>query len=76
MVVPSIDPDVITVGGWWAPFTADIEAAFRDNRPDLGGGALAKIPRIAPAAAGRDAGLGAARQARERLRSALVSTSS
>lgn len=77
MVVPAIDPDVITVGGWWAPLTADIEAAFRDNRPDLGGGALASIPRIAPAAAGLDTGFGAAaRQARERLRSSLVATSS
>jgi predicted NBD/HSP70 family sugar kinase len=72
VVVPSIDPGVVTVGGWWGPLAGDIDAAFRDNRPSLGGGALAAIPRIAAATTGSDSGFaGAARQARERLRSTL-----
>jgi predicted NBD/HSP70 family sugar kinase len=72
VVVPSVDPDVVTVGGWWGPLAGDIDAAFRDNRPSLGGGALAAIPRIAPAITGPGTGFaGAADQARERLRSTL-----
>ncbi|MBM7503124.1 ROK family protein [Agromyces aurantiacus] len=70
VVVPTIDPDVVSVGGWWAPLAGDIEAAFRDNRPALGGGALDAVPRIVPAAT---AGFAAATaQARERLRASLV----
>lgn len=73
VVVPSIDPDVVSVGGWWGPLAGDIDAAFRDNRPSLGGGALATIPRISEAMTGSDTGFaGAARQARERLRSTLA----
>jgi predicted NBD/HSP70 family sugar kinase len=74
VMVPSIDPGVVTVGGWWGPLAGDIDAAFRDNRPSLGGGALAAIPRIAPATTGSDIGsAGAARQARERLTKTLAS---
>lgn len=73
LVVPAIDPAAVSVGGWWAPLADDIDAAFRDNRPALGGGALAAIPRITPASAGSDTGLGGgARQARDRLRSTLA----
>jgi predicted NBD/HSP70 family sugar kinase len=72
LVVPSIDPDVITVGGWWGPLAGDIEAAFRDNRPALGGGALASIPPIVSAGATASPGSAAVRHARERLRSTLV----
>ncbi|MFE5670183.1 ROK family protein [Agromyces sp. NPDC056523] len=72
MVVPSIDPGVITVGGWWAPLVGDIEAAFRDNRPSLGGGALASIPPIVAATTVGSTGSVAMRQARERLRSTIV----
>jgi predicted NBD/HSP70 family sugar kinase len=74
VVVPAIDPDVVVVGGWWAPLAADIEASFRDNRPTIGGGALDSIPRVAPGRSGDDLGLaGARRQARDGLRSSLVS---
>lgn len=73
LVVPSVDPDVVTVGGWWGPLVADIEAAFRDNRPALGGGALAAIPPIVPASAGAPAGSTAPmRDVRDRLRSTIV----
>ncbi|GGI45100.1 putative NBD/HSP70 family sugar kinase [Agromyces flavus] len=72
VVVPSVDPDVITVGGWWAPLAGDIEAAFRDNRPALGGGALASIPPIVAAGAVVSPGAAAVRHARDRLRSTLV----
>ncbi|WP_136708259.1 ROK family transcriptional regulator [Agromyces sp. H66] len=68
LVVPTIDPAVVVVGGYWAGLVADIDTAYRANRPTLGGGALGAIPTIAAARAGTDAPLvGARRQARERL---------
>ncbi|WP_344370538.1 ROK family protein [Agromyces tropicus] len=73
VAVPTIDPDVVVIGGWWAPHAADIEASFRDNRPAIGAGALDGLPRLVPARSGDDDGLiGARRQARERLRSVLA----
>ena len=62
----------LTVGGWWAPLVGDIEAAFRDNRPALGGGALAAIPPIVAAGPIGSPGSAAMRQARDRLRSTIV----
>ncbi|WP_438856150.1 ROK family protein [Agromyces sp. M3QZ16-3] len=74
VVVPTIDPDVVIVGGWWAPLVADIDASFRDNRPTIGGGALGSIPRLTAGRSGDELGLeGARRQARDGLRSWLVS---
>ncbi|GAA4380958.1 ROK family transcriptional regulator [Agromyces bauzanensis] len=68
LVVSTMDPAVVVVGGYWARLVDDIDAAYRANRPTLGGGALAAIPTIQPARAGTDAAiLGARRQARERL---------
>ncbi|WP_353828430.1 ROK family protein [Agromyces sp. SYSU T0242] len=72
VVVPTIDPDVVVVGGWWAPLAADIEASFRDNRPKIGGGALDAIPRLIAGDRANDGVDGARRQARERLRSVLA----
>ncbi|GAA1058692.1 ROK family transcriptional regulator [Agromyces bracchium] len=74
VVVPAIDPDVVIVGGWWAPLVADIDASFRDNRPTVGNGALNAIPRLTAGRPGDDLGLeGARRQARDGLRSVLAS---
>ncbi|MRX44059.1 ROK family transcriptional regulator [Agromyces kandeliae] len=74
VVVPTIDPDVVVVGGWWAPLVADIDASFRDNRPKLGGGALDAIPRLTAGTSGDDLGLvGARAQARDGLRASLAS---
>ncbi|WP_430647010.1 ROK family protein [Agromyces sp. GXS1127] len=74
VVVPTIDPDVVVVGGWWGPLAGDIDASFRDNRPTLGGGALDTVPRLVAGRAGDELGLaGARRQARDGLRSSLVS---
>lgn len=68
VVVPTVDPAAVIIGGYWAPLIADIDAAFRVNRPTIGGGALRAIPTLAPARLGPDAALlGARRQARERL---------
>ncbi len=68
VVVPTVDPAAVVVGGYWAPLLGDIDAAFRANRPTIGGGALRSIPTLAPARLGPDAALvGARRQARERL---------
>ncbi|GAA1808007.1 ROK family transcriptional regulator [Agromyces neolithicus] len=68
VVVPTVDPTAVVIGGYWAPLLGDIEAAFRANRPTIGGGALRAIPTLAPARLGPDAALvGARRQARERL---------
>jgi|GEM_PF-644649 len=74
VTVPTIDPDVVVVGGWWAPLVADIAAAFRDNRPDVGGGVLDAIPPIVAGRSDDELGLGGARgQARDGLRSWLAS---
>ncbi|WP_353815271.1 ROK family protein [Agromyces sp. SYSU T00266] len=75
VTVPTVDPDVVVVGGWWAPLVADIEAAFRDNRPHLGGGVLDSVPRLVAGGSGDDLGLAGARgQARDGLRSWLASS--
>ncbi|GAA1057721.1 hypothetical protein GCM10017608_01230 [Agromyces luteolus] len=74
VAVPTIDPDVVVVGGWWAPLADDIDAAFRDNRPNLGGGVLDSIPRLVAGRSDDDLGLAGARgQARDGLRSWLAS---
>lgn len=68
LVVPTLDPTVVVVGGHWGRLIGDIDAAFRANRPTLGGGALEAIPTLSPSRVGGDAALiGARRQARERL---------
>lgn len=68
LVVPTIDPAMVVVGGYWARLLGDLETAYRANRPTLGGGALGAIPTIVAARAGADAPLvGARRQAKERL---------
>ncbi|WP_448808254.1 ROK family protein [Agromyces bauzanensis] len=70
LVVPTIDPAIVVVGGYWSRLVGDIDTAYRSNRPTLGGGALRAIPTISPAVAvtGADAPIaGARRQARERL---------
>lgn len=68
LVVPTLDPSAVIVGGYWGVLIDDIEAAFRANRPSIGGGALEAIPTLAPARLGPWAAFaGARRQARERL---------
>jgi predicted NBD/HSP70 family sugar kinase len=68
LVVPTVDPAIIVVGGYWGRLVADIDTAYRANRPTLGGGALVTVPAITAARLGTDAALiGARRQARERL---------
>ena len=68
VVVPTIDPAVVVIGGYWASLVGDIETSFRSNRPTIAGGALESIPAVAPSRVSADAALvGARRQARERL---------
>ena len=68
LVVPTVDPAIVVVGGYWSRLKADIETAYRANRPTIGGGALESIPVIAAARLGSDAALvGARRQARQHL---------
>lgn len=68
LVTPTVDPAVVVVGGYWGRLVADIDTAYRSNRPTIGGGALEAIPAIAAARVGADAALVGARwQARERL---------
>jgi hypothetical protein len=63
-----VDPAVVVVGGYWGRLIADIDTAYRSNRPAIGGGALEAIPAISAARVGPDAALVGARwQARERL---------
>ena len=66
--MPTVDPAVVVVGGYWAGLIVDIETSFRANRPTVGGGALQTIPAVTAARLGADAALaGARRQARDRL---------
>lgn len=68
LMVPTLDPTVVVVGGYWGQLIGDIDAAFRANRPTLGGGALEAIPTLSPSRVGGEAALvGARLQARERL---------
>ena len=68
LVAPTVDPAVVVVGGYWGRLIADIDTAYRSNRPAIGGGALEAIPLISAARVGPDAALVGARwQARERL---------
>ncbi|MFF2388819.1 ROK family protein [Agromyces sp. NPDC058104] len=68
LVVPTLDPSAVIVGGYWGVLLGDVDAAFRANRPTIGGGALEAIPTLAPARLGPGAVFaGARRQARERL---------
>lgn len=68
LVVPTLDPSAVIVGGYWGVLLGDVDAAFRANRPTIGGGALEAIPTLAPARLGPGAEFaGARRQARERL---------
>jgi len=68
LVVPTVDPAIVVVGGYWGRLVGDIDTAYRANRPTIGGGALGAVPAITAARLGTDAALiGARRQARERL---------
>ena len=68
LVVPTVDPAIVVVGGYWARLVGDIDTAYRANRPTLAGGALESVPAITAARLGADAPLlGARHQARERL---------
>ena len=68
LVVPTVDPAVVVVDGYWSQLIGDIDTAYRANRPTIGGGALEAIPTITAGRVGVDAALvGARRQARERL---------
>ncbi|KQM82197.1 ROK family transcriptional regulator [Agromyces sp. Leaf222] len=68
IVVPTIDPAVVVVGGYWSGFINDIQSALKGNRPTVGNGAISAIPVFSHAVGGSDAALvGARRQARERL---------
>lgn len=68
LVLPTVDPAIVVVGGYWARLVGDIDTAYRANRPALAGGALQAVPPITPARLGADAPLlGARHQARERL---------
>ena len=67
-MVPTVDPAVVVVDGYWSRLIGDIDTAYRSNRPTIGGGALEAIPTITAGRVGVDAALvGARRQARERL---------
>ena len=67
-MVPTVDPAVIVVGGYWSQLIGDIDTAYRANRPTIGGGALEAIPTFTAGRVGVDSALvGARRQARERL---------
>jgi predicted NBD/HSP70 family sugar kinase len=68
LVVPTVDPAVVVVGGYWARLMGDIDTAYRGNRPTLAGGALQSIPSFSASRLGVDAPLiGARHDARERL---------
>lgn len=68
LVVPTIDPAVVVVGGYWAANLADIQSALQGNRPTVGNGAISAIPAFSRTVGGADAAFtGARRQARERL---------
>ncbi|MGI9824613.1 ROK family protein [Agromyces sp. Marseille-Q5079] len=68
IVVPTIDPAVVVVGGYWSGLAGDIRSAMQGNRPTVGNGAISAIPVFSPASGGADAALvGARRLARERL---------
>ena len=68
VVVPTVDPAVVVVGGYWSGLIGDIRTAMQGNRPTVGNGAISAIPVFSPAAGGADAAfIGARRQARERL---------
>jgi predicted NBD/HSP70 family sugar kinase len=68
LVVPTVDPAVIVVGGFWSRLVGDIDTAYRGNRPTLAGGALQSIPSFSASRLGVDAPLiGARHEARERL---------
>jgi predicted NBD/HSP70 family sugar kinase len=68
LVVPTVDPAVVVVGGYWARLVGDIDTAYRGNRPTIAGGALQSIPSFSAARLGVDAPLiGARHEARERL---------
>lgn len=67
-VLPTVDPAIVVVGGYWARLVGDIDTAYRANRPTLAGGALEAVPAITSARLGADAPLlGARHQARQRL---------
>jgi len=68
LVVPTVDPAVVVVGGFWSRLVGDIDTAYRGNRPTLAGGALQSIPSFSASRLGVDAPLiGARHEARERL---------
>lgn len=68
LVVPTVDPAIVVVGGYWSRLIGDIDTAYRANRPTIGGGALESVPVIVAARLGSDAALaGARRQAKQRL---------
>ncbi|SFR68457.1 Sugar kinase of the NBD/HSP70 family, may contain an N-terminal HTH domain [Agromyces sp. CF514] len=68
VVVPTLDPAVVVVGGYWGGHIGDIQSALQANRPTVGGGAISAIPAFSRAVGGPDAAfVGARRQARERL---------
>ncbi|MFF2370455.1 ROK family protein [Agromyces sp. NPDC058110] len=68
VVVPTLDPAVVVIGGYWGGHIGDIQSALQANRPTVGGGAISAIPAFSRAVGGPDAAfVGARRQARERL---------
>ncbi len=44
LVVPTVDPAMVVVGGYWSQLLGDIDTAYRSNRPTIGGGALKPVP--------------------------------
>lgn len=67
MLTMAVDPDVIVVGGQWAPLTASICEAFLRNRPNLVREGRYEA-RIVPGVLGADAALiGAVESARSRM---------
>lgn len=64
----AVDPQVIVLGGYWQPLTAQITAAFQSNRPTIAGIEGDYSPQILPGRLGADAALlGAQWSARDRL---------
>lgn len=68
MLVGTLDPQAVILGGYWVPLVPTIERLFRLDRPVIAGLDVTLTPRLLPGALGeRAALLGAAQLAREKL---------
>lgn len=68
ILVGTLDPQTVILGGYWAPLVPTIERLFRRDLPLIAGLDVATTPRLLPGTLGeRAALLGAAQLAREKL---------